>query len=184
MKILTICPTIHPEKFQSMQESFYLTSSRANTLWAVSEGTVTEAFNNTFNNNLDYDFYFMANDDIEFITPGWDLQLANEGKISWGKDGLQDQGICTFPMIDGDIVRKLGWLQMPKLNRYCGDMVWYFIGKQCGILNYYKDVIIDHKWDGCSHPDINKEDMRIFSEWLPLSYRDINKVRGVLNGIS
>ena len=84
-------------------------------------------------------------------------------------------------MIDGDIVRSLGWLQLPTLSKYCGDTVWNFIGKQCGILNYCPDVIIEHHWNESQvDSDIHKRDMQEFANWLPWSFKDIKKVKDVL----
>lgn len=181
MKILTVCPSINPEKFQSMQESFYLTSSEGNVLYEVCTGTVTEAFNLAFKKYPNFDFYHMTNDDVEYITPQWDVKLATKGKISWGKDGIQNENLCTFPMIDGDIVRALGWLQMPNLERYAGDVVWKFIGQECKILNYVPEVIIRHYWEGCSDEDMNVRDMNKFAEWLVQSYKDVNKIKEMLD---
>lgn len=184
MRILTICPSIYPFKLTKMLESFELTKSNYTDMVICGEGTVTEAINNAFNNAPEYNFYFIGNDDIEFRTPLWDLKLAQKGKITYGNDLFQGENLCTFPMIDGDIARALGWLQLPTLNRYCGDVVWKFIGQQLNILEYDSEVIIEHKWEGCSHPEENKEDMKKFAEWLPGSFKDINKIRSVLNGRS
>lgn len=184
-KILTICPSIYPEKLEKMMDSFLVTRSKyTNIILNHENKSITKIFNETFEKNPDYDFYFMANDDIEFNTPLWDLKLANKGKISYGNDLLQGHNLCTFPMIDGDIVRALGWLQLPTLNRYCGDTSWRFIGKSCDCLSYHGDVLIKHHWSGCSHPDMHKQDMEEFSKWLPWSFRDVKKVKEALNGIS
>lgn len=185
MRILVICPSIYPEKLQVMMDSFIITRSK-NTDIIVNDDcdkTITEIFNYEFNKNPEYDFYFMANDDLTFNTPLWDLKLANKGKISYGNDLIQGQNLPTFPMIDGDIVRALGWLQMPTIRRYCGDTVWGFIGKSLNILDYHGDVIMKHTWAKCSHPDDHTYDMARFAEWLPWSMKDIAKVKVALNDI-
>lgn len=185
MKILTICPSKHPEKLSKMMDSFLITRSKHTEIIINHEiKPITKIFNDTFNANPGYDFYFMANDDLIFQTPLWDLTLANKGKISYGSDGIQDGHLPCFPMIDGDIVRALGWLQMPTLNRYCGDTVWSVIGKECGILNYCPDVKITHEWEEVHvDKDIHIQDMSEFANWLSVSYRDCKKVKGALNGI-
>ena len=143
IKILAICPSKYPNKLSKMMDSFLLTRSKYTEIIINYENkSITKIFNETFNSNPDFDFYFMCNDDIIFHTPLWDISLANKGKISHGRDGIQNENLCIFPMIDGDIIRALGWLQLPTLNRYAGDVVWRQIGKECGILNYCKDVII------------------------------------------
>lgn len=182
--ILVVCPSKYPQKLSKMMDSFLVTRSKyTNIIVNYEDKPITKIFNDVFNNNPNYDFYFMANDDIIFNTPFWDLQLAVKGKISYGCDGIQNEGLPTFPMIDGDIVRSLGWLQMPLLNKYSGDTIWGFIGKECKILNYMSSVSISHQWhESQVDRDIHIADMAEFSKWLPWSFRDVRKVREVLNG--
>lgn len=181
MKILAICPSIRPDKLAFMMDSFLMTRSEYTDIRINYEpGNITDIFNRTFSAHPDYNFYMMLNDDILFKTENWDIKLANKGKISYGNDLLQGENLCTFPMIDGDIVRSLGWLQMPTLNRYCGDCVWKFIGKQLNILSYHPDVIIEHLWEGAD-ATINTQDMQAFANWLPFSFRDVKKIREALN---
>lgn len=184
MKILVICPSIYPNKLDKMMDSFLITRSKHTQIIVNYEiKSITKIFNEAFNDNPNYDFYFLANDDIIFNTPLWDLQLANKGKISYGSDSIQNKNLPTFPMIDGNIARALGWLQMPNLNRYCGDTVWNIISKQCNILNYCPDVDIKHCWhESQVNRGIHIADMAEFAKWLPWSFRDIKKVKETLNG--
>lgn len=182
-KILTICPSKYPDKLISMMDSYLVTRSKYNNIIInYDNNSITKIFNKIFEENPDYDFYFMANDDIIFNTPLWDLELANKNCISFGNDNIQNHNLCTFPMIDGNIVRALGWLQMPTLEKYCGDTVWSVIGNSCGNLRHCPQVSIDHLWEGCSHPDVHTADMGRFAEWLAVSNRDIEKVRRIVNG--
>lgn len=183
MRILIVLPTVYPEKMKLMLHSMELTKSIHSDFVSWSYGTVTHAINHIFKSNPNYDFYMIINDDIEFKTLLWDSKLAKKGKITWGNDLFQGDNLCTFPMIDGDIARALGWLQCPRINRYYGDMVWKEIGKQLGILEYIPEVVIEHKWEGVSHPGDNKDDRLAYVKWLAYeSYYDINRVREVLNG--
>lgn len=184
MKILTICPSIYPHKLVTMMDSFLTTRSEHTNIRVYYEpGNITEIINKAFRDNPDYDYYHLSNDDVQYKTPNWDILLANKGKISYGNDLFQGESLCTFPMIDGDIVRALGWLQLPTLERYAGDVVFKFIGQQLGILNYVEDVVIEHKWEGCSDVAMNTRDMGAFARWLPVSHLDVNKVRGVIDDI-
>lgn len=183
MRILSICPSIYPEKLSKMYDSYDVTTSRFNTLLIINQkGNITKLLNDTFEKHNNYDFYHLLNDDVLYESPLWDMELAQKGKISYGNDGLQENNLCTFPMIDGDIVRATGWLHMPTLNRYCGDVVWKFIGENLNILNYRADVKTTHKWDGCAEPEVNQSDMQAFANWLPYSFKDIEKIKKVLNG--
>lgn len=179
MKILAICPSIYPNKLTKMLETFDLTKSHNIDIVICAEGTVTEVINECFNNAPEYDFYIVINDDIEFLTPLWDIKLAKKGKITHGTDAIDIGVNGQFLMIDGDFARAVGWLQLPTLNRYCGDVVWRFIGEQLGILHHVSKVIIKHNWEGANE-DINKLDMLEFSRWLPFSFKDIEKIRKVL----
>lgn len=183
MKILAICPSINPDKLKKMLISYENTRSECVKIIIdnTPNASITKIFNKIFQENAGYDYYFMANDDIIFQTINWDIKLAHKGKISYGNDLFQGQNLCTFPMIDGDIVRALGWLQMPELYHYCGDVVFGFIGKELNILEYVPDVIIKHEWEGCYKRDIHTEDMKKFAQWLSRSYKDINKIKDMLN---
>lgn len=181
MKILTICPTKYPDKLNRMIESFDMTKSEHTDLIFSSHGNVTEAINLAFNSNPDYDFYHITNDDVIYKTEEWDIKLANTNKISYGNDLLQGDNLCTFPMIDGDIARALGWLQLPTLEKYCGDVVWKFIGKETKCLSYHGNIFIKHEWSNDVSREIHEKDQLEFSKWLPWSFKDINKVREVIN---
>ncbi len=184
MKILSICPSIYPQKLDKMFASFNDTVNCSALIINDEVKPITQIFNETFEKYPDYDYYHMTNDDVIYKTKDWDVLLANaiiEPGIAYGNDMFQSENLCTFPMISGDIVRKLDWLQMPTLNRYCGDVVWKFIGESTKCLHYVPEVIIEHKWDGCSDININNKDLVAFSQWLPWSFKDVAKVREVIN---
>ncbi len=181
MKILAICPSIYPDKLEKMYDSYDVTVSKNTQLVVINKkGNITEIINDTFHKYNDADFYIVLNDDLTFNTPLWDVALAHKGKISHGNDSVVEGVNGQFLMIDGDIVRALGWLQLPSLNRYCGDVVWRFIGEQLEILKYVPEVNISHHWEGCADPEMNKKDMKAFAEWLPSSHKDIERIRKIL----
>lgn len=164
-----------------MLDSFHATNNCSQLLICNEIKSITQVINDAYRKYPDFDYYHISNDDVEYKTRDWDIILANaiiEPGISYGNDIFQGENMPTFPMISGDIVRALGWLQMPTLNRYCGDVVWSFIGMQCKCLKYVPEVVIEHKWEGAD-AEINKQDMRKFAEWLSVCEKDINKVREV-----
>jgi hypothetical protein len=176
-RILTICPSIYPEKFDVMCESFYNTCSKDNILFTTSVKGVTESINDAFKRYPDFDFYHITNDDAIYETHNWDTKLAKKGKITHGTDSVPEGVNGQFFMIDGDFVRALGWLQLPTLNRYAGDVVWRFIGEQLGILEHVPEVVIRHNWEGCAEPMVNQLDMAEFAKWLPWAFKDIKKIK-------
>lgn len=184
MKILTLCPSIHPHKYRDMMTSFYKTSTEDNDLVVEKSGTVTEAFNKYFEHVELYDFVHLTNDDVVYQTQGWDslfLAAARENGpgVYYGDDRLQGKNLPTFPFISSAIIKQVGFLQLPSLYRYCGDVVWRFIATSCNCLHYCPQIIIEHRWEGADEA-INKADMMAFANWLPVSYRAINKVKEIL----
>ncbi len=154
------------------------------------ETLTTEIINRAFEEFNEYDYYSVTNDDIHYKTKGWDEALCHPLKISCGQDdtmvekyGDKHNVICSpgeFPItsvIDGDIVRKIGWLQFPELRHSCGDNIWYWIGRRSGILyndkNYHTSHISpyfgkceeDDTYKECNAFD-NMEDYYIYKEWL------------------
>lgn len=183
MKILTICPSIYPEKLQRMYNSYDVTVSRYSQLIVPQQkGSITAIINDTFRKYNDADYYIVLNDDITFETPLWDTLLTTKNKITHGNDSVEEGVEGQFLMIPGDFARALGWLQLPTLNRYCGDVIWRFIAQQLNILEYKPKVIITHYWEGCAEPLVNQLDMAAFAEWLPHSHIDIEKIRKVIHG--
>ena len=183
MKILAICPSKYPDKLKKMMDSYVVTKSNYTGIQICydMDKTVPQMFNNAFEKEPNYDFYMLLNDDIIFNTPLWDIALANKCKISYADDGLQGKNLCAFPMIDGNIARALGWLVMPYFKKYCGDVVWKFMGESLKILEYHPEVSITHNWDETQvDKDIHKSDMMEFAKWLPWAYKDLAKIRRIL----
>lgn len=211
-KILTVCPTKNrAEICARMVKSFNKTTRFDNDLVLAlniddeqmslyqeikehkvavkANSTVTKIINDIYEMYPNYDYYHITNDDVIYHTDGWDYKLTNvleeygDG-VAYGNDLFQGENCPTFPMISGDIVRKLGWLQYPALNRYCGDVVWKELCKRAECLYYLDQVIIEHKHDGKYDLDVNKSDMMVFANWLPRMQDDVNRVLGVINGKS
>lgn len=204
--LCVICPTRErPEKLQRMYDSFIETKcgktaiilcvdvddkTEYNYNCAISvepHKTNTEIINDIFSKYPNFKYYMVINDDIVFKTIGWDIVLKQKG-INFPEDGT-NRKFPTFSVIDGDIPRALGWLQMPRLEYLCGDLVWDFIGKQLNILKYNPSVLIDHNHFlfGANKDSISehthshhKKDHEAFAQWLLNDmYNDIRKVKNV-----
>ncbi len=164
-----------------MHSSYDVTTSKNNKLLVINErGGITSLINKAFQKYNDADFYIVINDDVIFETPLWDRELASKTRITHGDDAVKEGVAGQFLMIPGDFARAVGWLQLPKLNRYCGDVVWRFIGQQLYCLDYQKEVIITHNWDGFAEPLIHEMDLAEFAAWLPHSHKDVEKIRRIL----
>ena len=174
-------------------ESFNRTKKCNNTLLIDSETeTTTTAINKAFRDNPDYDFFHVTNDDVIYQTIGWDKILTSKPGINYASDLFQNENHPTFPMISGDIVRALGWLQCPAVEYLYGDTAWKLIGDRIGCLNYFPDVIIEHKhFLKTNHTDMvyaktnsqeqYQKDQAGFFKWISCdSNNDIEKIKGVL----
>ncbi len=152
--------------------------------------TTTSEINKMFSFLKFYDFYSVSNDDFVYKTFGWDRKLCNKGKISYGNDECARENMPTTSVIDGDIVRALGWLQMPGLKHLYGDNVWKDIGHRLNILKYFPDVIIEHRhWSNgkaqidetykkSNSREMFSHDERMFRDWKQnQSAQDIEKVK-------
>lgn len=147
-KTLIVCPTVRPDKFKIMVNSLTETTRNCDIIHPNKPGSITKIMNNVFNKFSDYEYYHITNDDFVYKTKDWNElfieKLENNPGICHANDKLLNGILPVAPFISGDIVRSLGWLQMPSLYHLCGDMVWDYIGKQINRLYYFKDVIIEH----------------------------------------
>ena len=166
-KLLVICPTRdRPDKVKDMLCSFKETYNDADIIFLLDQDEpqmkkykdvlkdeayciaprmpVTDYINQVFEMYPRYKFYSVTNDDFLYLTTHWDEMLCNKGTISYGDDGMNGARLPTTSVIDGDICRALGWLQMPGLIHLYGDVVWRDIGTTLGILEYHPEVDIEH----------------------------------------
>jgi hypothetical protein len=117
-----------------------------------------------------YDYIGFLGDDHRPRTYGWDEILVNAVKdikngITYGRDMTQDgqaSPICTFVILDTNIIRKLGYMAPTSLKHLYLDNFWRDIGYSMSTLRYNHDVIVEHM-----HPAFHK------AEWDE-QYREVN----------
>jgi len=184
-RILTVCPSRgRPDRLAEMAESFYATSSESDLLviidktdtekvsyrklkdkfpqlelWENSLTNNSARFNLAFEVYPNYDYYHITNDDVVYRTDNWDKtfigMLDSRPGIAFGDDGIHSGKCCTFPVISGDIIRALGWLQLPTLvHGLYGDDGWLIIGKMIQSIYFFKHVLTEHM-----HPMVDKAEM-------------------------
>ena len=164
--LLTICPSRgRPKELKRMIDSFYQTSKKSDLIVWLDEDdpelenynfenypvnvytkprhNITYIYNKIFNDYKNYRYYSCTNDDFVYKTENWDIKLMTTG-IAFGNDLYQGNHYPSTSVINGDIVRTLGWLQLPTLIHLCGDLVWNIIGVNCNCIKYFNDVIIEH----------------------------------------
>lgn len=214
--ILTVMPSRgRPHECKKALDSFLATSSQSDISILIDENdptlslyrefdpfhkylvpspqnTITHKMNAIVRLNPPYKYYHITNDDVVYHTDGWDkifmhlLELYGGG-IIYGNDLFQQSNLPTFPFISGEIVNKLGWIQMPNLNRYCGDLIWKVLADNARCLYYLGHVIIEHNHylAGKSHypvdMEIYKQDQLVFAQWMRSHHEDVEKILEVLN---
>jgi hypothetical protein len=220
-KLLMICPTRgRPARARQMIESFFATQHDADLVLCIDQDdplltqyenihytyflpqeprTTTELINIAFKRLPLYRYYGLVNDDFVFHTKSWDRKLIEiieeygDG-IAYGNDLLRGGDLPCHFIVTGNIVRALGWLQMPALKHLYGDNVWKTIGEAIGRLYYLPDVIIEHKHWMKDHSLIDEtykrtnsqemyaQDEKAFKVWLAdQSEKDISKVSRFLD---
>src|SRR3990167_848327 len=143
-EVLTICPSIRPNRLAEMIRSFENTKSVSDLIIDNTPGTTTSVINRIFKQNPDYQWYHIANDDFIYHTSGWDKILQSDG-IGYANDGFLKEGLCTISLINGYWARALGWLQLPTVDFLYGDNVFMSIGQTLGKCYYHPEVYIQHK---------------------------------------
>ncbi len=102
-------------------------------------------YNEAFEKYPDLDWYGIFADDVVPETSGWDIALieaaGNDG-MAWGDDGINGPDHATHFVLGGDLVREIGWLALPGLDRIYIDTVWNDITR--GVARYLPDVKITH----------------------------------------
>ena len=102
----------------------------------------------------DYDYYSEINDDMRFLTIGWDNILTNTIKDKgngWGiafGDDLMGSGKKMLPtqvVISSNIIKTLGYIAPPCLKHLYRDVFWRDLGRGINRLFYCFNVTIEHK---------------------------------------
>ena len=106
-------------------------------------------YNRVFEEFPDLPWYGIFADDVTPETEGWDeklIEAAGSDGMAYPDDGI---GEPTHFCLGGDLVREMGWLAYPGLNRLYIDTVWRDIAKSRGVLRYLPDVKVTHR-----HPSV------------------------------
>lgn len=113
------------------------------------------AFNAAYTKYPKYTAYAPWNDDHLVRTQGWEemvlATLAARGGIVYGDDGFQGEKLATAPVIDGELVRALGYISPPGLPHLYIDDAWMALGRALGALTYLPDLLVEHM-----HPEAGK----------------------------
>jgi len=142
--------------------------------------TLSEIYNELFEEFPNRDWYGFLADDVVPETMGWDATLvraASNHAIAYADDGINGEARATHPVVAGDLARKVGWLALPGLHRLYIDTVWMDIGRRLGCLRYLPEVKVTHHHfsnrmalrDAIYRKPMKAEDERIYHDWKGLT---------------
>lgn len=133
-------------------------------------------FNYVFNHWPHNPWYGMLADDVIPRTQGWDkilVEAAGNDGISYADDGINADRQVTHCVLGGDLVRSLGWICLPGLQRIYIDNVITEIGQDRGVLRYCGDVSLEHMHFSNNKAEMDKtyekpeasSDLAIYQKW-------------------
>ena len=118
--------------------------------WSLHIGqrmTLGEMTNEFFQLNPLAPWYGLIGDDVVPVTLGWDktlISLAGRCGIAYPNDNHQAPQLACHMVIGGDLVREMGWLALPGLDRLYIDTVWTDIGRGRAVMVYAPGVLVEH----------------------------------------
>jgi hypothetical protein len=135
-----------------------------------------EIQNRWYGHNPDLAWYGMLGDDAVPATDEWDrllVEAAGRDGVAYCADGVNDERQASQSVIGGDLVREMGWLILPGLERIYGDNVWTDIARERGTLRYLPHVRLEHwhfsngkaPYDETYRKPCADSDERIYLRW-------------------
>jgi hypothetical protein len=148
-------------------------------LWTVEIGPrrpLGALYNDFFADHGGEAWYGFICDDVVPETPGWDWSLieraGNDG-MAVPSGGHEDYVGSPHFVLGGDLVRSIGWLALPGLDRIFIDTVWEKIAEKRGVLRFTSDVVLTHYhfsngkalMDATYRKHHKTEDRAIYESW-------------------
>jgi hypothetical protein len=118
--------------------------------WAIEigpPGGLSDIYNQAFTRHPDREWYGILCDDVVPETDCFDLRLieaAGSDGFAFGDDGINGGKHATHFVIGGDLVRSVGWLSLPGLDRIYIDTVWNDIARSRDVHHYIPHVKLTH----------------------------------------
>lgn len=218
-RLLCTCPSRgRPELLNDMLRSFRETSSpgthvavyiddddprlseynlNGDKTWVMHRQNVAQIHNWLVNTYPDYDYYMPINDDVTFMTKGWDnilIDVIEKKGGGWGIAYPDDttenwkHNLPTFGMMSGNIVRTIGHFYPTELKMFYGDNFLLDLGRAIGKLFYCDKVVIKHEPPGVANqafvphdirlsPTIHKEENLAYAKYIDTKLdSDVSKI--------
>jgi hypothetical protein len=138
------------------------------------------------------DIIMIANDDIVFETENWDLIIEeefkeNKLKLVYGKDGIQNEHLATFPFLSREWCSILGYCVQPIEFTFYHDTWLNDIADMVGVKKYREDLIFTHRHKNEENKERHDEmfayyhgDQKRFNDLLYLRQIGAEKLRSAL----
>lgn len=109
--------------------------------------TLSSIYNNAYRRYPNEPWFGFISDDVVPITNGWDsilIEAAGRDGMAVPAGGHDPNGAPHF-VLGGDLVRSVGWLSLPGLDRLYIDTVWQRIAEARGVLRRVPEVVLEHR---------------------------------------
>jgi hypothetical protein len=127
-------------------------------------------------------WYGILNDDHVPITADWDLKLVEACKpMTWPQDNYR--GRISTLVIDGDLVRTLGWISPPELNHFYIDDVHELLAECLGCKRL-EEVTVSHEHVNAGRMAKDKtwherpsphEDRKAYAKWCREKWPEVRE---------
>ena len=135
-----------------------------------------EIYNRQFRAFPNLKWYGVLADDVVPETEDWEQQLIDAALpdgMAFGDDGINGHERGTHFVLAGELVRDIGWLALPGLDRIFIDTVWNDIAKKRGVRRYLPGVMVIHRhfsnqtapWDETYRKTNKPADLAIYEQW-------------------
>src|SRR3990167_7809092 len=116
--------------------------------WSIEtspHGGLSEIYNRAFARHPDEEWYGILCDDTIPETEHFDLKLIEAaGRKGFAAPSGGHSEIAPHFVIGGDLVREIGWISLPGLDRIYIDTVWDKIAKASGVYHFMPEVVVSH----------------------------------------
>jgi hypothetical protein len=146
--------------------------------WIINTGPrlpLSEIYAEAYRKYPDLPWYGFIADDVVPKTNGWDtalIEAAGENGMAVPGGGHDPEGAPHF-VLGGDLVREIGWLSLPGLDRLYIDTVWQLICERRGVMVRRNDVVLEHRhfsngkalMDSTYRKHRKLQDKEVFETW-------------------
>ena len=155
--------------------------------WSVTVGRrkpLSDIYAEAFERFKNATFFGFIGDDVIPKTNKWDarlIEIAGSDGMSYPSGGHEDYSGAPHFVLGGDLVREIGWLALPGLDRLYIDQTWHDIAEFKGVLRHVPEVVLFHKhfsnggalMDRTYRKFKKAEDKAIYENWRLNGYNQL-----------